>query len=217
MKTSLRHLCATFALFCMAMVLHAQLLPVKQVTYTPFFFDTFKKATIHLENGKTVYVPYCNILYYNARIICLVDNLLRHPTNKDVESITFDDGTEFVHIKKQKMAQVIATHGNNSLLCLYSINTARYRLEHRKAPSDVFSRNLEYYQLGGLYYEEDSNGIPLLSKFYFRVGNKIVPASKGNVSKLVRQDMRNTFELLIKERFDWNAPEDLKRLLRFFP
>ena len=202
----------------------AQQQQVEQRAARQLVFSDFKEAKVLQTFGRFVKAR-ANILYKNAAL-CYIDEKdgkVYQARNASIGGVEFDS-IRYQKVDKLAMGRIIAERGNNRLLCVTTIDMAKYK-EITGGNTDLPFVSLE---MGGLNRdmfldmsgsEQQANkGYPLQNTYYFSLKGRIVAARERWVKKEVKDDMKLAFKNLMEDRWwSWNDAASLQQLLLYFP
>lgn len=202
----------------MALTLPAQQQTGDKRSHTPFVFKEFKDAKVLQTFGRYTKAK-ANILLKNSALCYLQDDKIMQAYTNNVLGVEFDS-VKYMKVDENQMGRVLASNGYNHLLCVTSVNMAKYRAETEGGDNLPFLEITDagaFFELDGESFEFDK-GLPLQDKFYFHLKGRVVPANESNIKKLVRPEMRTAFKNLMYDKFwSWNDASSLAQLLQYLP
>lgn len=183
-----------------------------------FLFPEFQDAKIKQSFGRYAKAK-ANIYLKDGSLMYMEGDKIMRAYTKNIFGVTFGDTLEFVKVDSV-MARVVARDGYNALLCLTTVNMARYR-EEESGGSDLDYFQLENFNVFMTLNEDrrdDDLGIPLQDKYFFSAKGFIFPANETAFKKAISKEQQQPFKVLMENRFwSWKDPESLKMLLDFLP
>ena len=183
-----------------------------------FLFPEFQDAKIKQSFGRYAKAK-ANIYLKDGSLMYMEGDKIMRAYTKNIFGVTFGDTLEFVKVDSV-MARVVARDGYNALLCLTTVNMARYR-EEESGGSDLDYFQLENFNVFMTLNEDrrdDDLGIPLQDKYFFSAKGFVFPANETAFKKAISKEQQQPFKVLMENRFwSWKDPESLKMLLDFFP
>jgi len=213
-----RKLLLLVAACCMALTLPAQQQTGDKRSHQPFVFKEFKDAKVLQTFGRYTKAK-ANILLKNSALCYLQDDKIMQAYTNNVLGVEFDS-IKYMKVDENQMGRVLASKGYNHLLCVTSVNMAKYRAETEGGDNLPFLEITDagaFFELDGESFEFDK-GLPLQDKFYFHLKGRVVPANESNIKKLVRPEMRTAFKNLMYDKFwSWNDASSLAQLLQYLP
>ena len=183
-----------------------------------FLFPEFQDAKIKQSFGRYAKAK-ANIYLKDGSLMYMEGDKIMRAYTKNIFGVTFGDTLEFVKVDSA-MARVVARDGYNALLCLTTVNMARYR-EEESGGSDLDYFQLENFNVFMTLNEDrrdDDLGIPLQDKYFFSAKGFVFPANETAFKKAISKEQQQPFKVLMENRFwSWKDPESLKMLLDFLP
>ena len=183
-----------------------------------FLFPEFQDAKIKQSFGRYAKAK-ANIYLKDGSLMYMEGDKIMRAYTKNIFGVTFGDTLEFVKVDSV-MARVVARDGYNALLCLTTVNMARYR-EEESGGSDLDYFQLENFNVFMTLNEDrrdDDLGIPLQDKYFFSAKGFVFPANETAFKKAISKEQQQPFKVLMENRFwSWKDPESLKMLLDFLP
>ena len=183
-----------------------------------FLFPEFQDAKIKQSFGRYAKAK-ANIYLKDGSLMYMEGDKIMRAYTKNIFGVTFGDTLEFVKVDSV-MARVVARDGYNALLCLTTVNMARYR-EEESGGSDLDYFQLENFSVFMTLNEDrrdDDLGIPLQDKYFFSAKGFVFPANETAFKKAISKEQQQPFKVLMENRFwSWKDPESLKMLLDFLP
>lgn len=183
-----------------------------------FLFPEFQDAKIKQSFGRYAKAK-ANIYLKDGSLMYMEGDKIMRAYTKNIFGVTFGDTLEFVKVDSA-MARVVARDGYNALLCLTTVNMARYR-EEESGGSDLDYFQLENFNVFMTLNEDrrdDELGIPLQDKYFFSAKGFVFPANETAFKKAISKEQQQPFKVLMENRFwSWKDPESLKMLLDFLP
>lgn len=206
------------AAWCVALTLPAQQQTGDRRSHRPFVFETFQDAKVLQTFGRHTKAK-ANILLKNSALCYMQDGKIMQAFTQNVLGVEFDS-IRYMKVSDEQMGRVLASKGYNHLLCVTSVNMAKYRAETEGGDNLPFLEITDagaFFELDGESFEFDK-GLPLQDKYYFQVKGKVIPANETNFKKLVRPEMKTAFKNLMNDKFwSWNDPKSLAQLLQYLP
>ena len=183
-----------------------------------FLFPEFQDAKIKQSFGRYAKAK-ANIYLKDGSLMYMEGDKIMRAYTKNIFGVTFGDTLEFVKVDSV-MARVVARDGYNALLCLTTVNMARY-CEEESGGSDLDYFQLENFNVFMTLNEDrrdDDLGIPLQDKYFFSAKGFVFPANETAFKKAISKEQQQPFKVLMENRFwSWKDPESLKMLLDFLP
>ena len=183
-----------------------------------FLFPEFQDAKIKQSFGRYAKAK-ANIYLKDGSLMYMEGDKIMRAYTKNIFGVTFGDTLEFVKVDSV-MARVVARDGYNALLCLTTVNMARYR-EEESGGSDLDYFQLENFNVFMTLNEDrrdDDLGIPLQDKYFCSAKGFVFPANETAFKKAISKEQQQPFKVLMENRFwSWKDPESLKMLLDFLP
>ena len=211
----MKRLLFIISLVCLPLLVKAQYEPN---TRWPYIYENFTEGTAYSsDNTKST-------LQMN---IHLAGNVL-HYIGKDDKIYREIGGDAYLFINHQLM-QLIGSHGNNVLLKLQDADFSRMQSAGVGAygadANTLATSQKSSLDLGGLntpelakmlLEKEDGAIIPLVTRYYFIIGDKRIEASKGAVEKLIGEAREKDFKAFVKtNKLKWKNEESLMKILEY--
>ena len=212
------------SLLCLTLIVKAQYEPN---TTWPYIYKNFTEGTAYSsDNTKSTLQMNIhlagNVLHYIGKD----DRIYRADDNK-ITRVEIG-GDAYLFINHQPM-QLIGTHGNNVLLKLQDADFSRMQSAGGGAygsdANTLATSQKSSLDLGGLntpelakmlLEKEDGAIIPLVTRYYFIIGDKRIEASKGSVEKLIGEAREKDFKAFLKtNKIKWKNEESLMKILEY--
>lgn len=211
-----------FLVACLPMM--AQQSQEEKRSNSQLVFSDFQDAKINQTFNRFIRAK-VNIMYRNGAL-CFVDETdgkVKQAFAKNIISVDFDS-VRYMKVDTVAMGRVVAQQGYNTLLCLTTIDMARYK-ELTTGGTDLPFFEIDMAGLGMSQFmdlsgaEQQANkGYPLKDEFFFNLKGKIIPAKEKFVKRNVRSDMKTAFKNLMADRWwSWKDEKSLAKLLMYFP
>lgn len=211
-----------FLVACLPMM--AQQSQEEKRSNSQLVFSDFQDAKINQTFNRSIRAK-VNIMYRNGAL-CFVDETdgkVKQAFAKNIISVDFDS-VRYMKVDTVAMGRVVAQQGYNTLLCLTTIDMARYK-ELTTGGTDLPFFEIDMAGLGMSQFmdlsgaEQQANkGYPLKDEFFFNLKGKIIPAKEKFVKRNVRSDMKTAFKNLMADRWwSWKDEKSLAKLLMYFP
>lgn len=207
-----------YALLCCVTPVQAQQQQMLKRSKSIFLFPEFVEGKVKQSFGRFAKAK-VNIYLKDASLMYMENDKIMRAYTDNIFGVVFGDSLEFVKIDNA-MARVVASKGYNSLLCVTTVNMARYREE------ESGGTGLDFFELedSGVFMNlnqdrrDEDMGIPLQDKYYFSAKGFIFPANETAFKKAIKKEQQQPFKVLMENRFwSWKDPESLTMLLDFLP
>lgn len=214
----------TFAMSCLSAVAMAQYEPN---TKWPYIYENFTEGTAYSsDNTKSTLQMNIhlagNVLHYIGKD----DRIYRADDNKITRVEIGGDAYLFIN---HQLMQLIGSHGNNVLLKLQDADFSRMQSAgvgaYGSDANTLATSQKSSLDLGGLntpelakmlLEREDGAIIPLVTRYYFIIGDKRIEASKGAVEKLIGEAREKDFKAFVKtNKIKWKNEESLMKILEY--
>jgi len=199
--------------------LQAQQISELRRSKTIFAYPEFKVGRVVQSFGRSV-VDTVNIFLKDASLVFRRADTVYAANVDHIYGLEIDS-TVYKKVGTQ-MARVVAQQGYNYLVCVESVDMAKYEAE------TTGGEGLPFFEIlpetgAGFFVELDREpdeaniGLPLKHTYYFLLKGEEVPARENKVKPHVRPDMKQAFKQKMADRWwSWNDEESLKQLLIFF-
>ena len=220
----MKRLLFIISLVCLPLLVKAQYEPN---TRWPYLYENFTEGTAYSsDNTKSTLQMNIhlagNVLHYIGKD----DKIYRAEDNKITRVEIGGDAYLFIN---HQLMQLIGSHGNNVLLKLQDADFSRMQSAGVGAygadANTLATSQKSSLDLGGLntpelakmlLEKEDGAIIPLVTRYYFIIGDKRIEASKGAVEKLIGEAREKDFKAFVKtNKIKWKNEESLKKILEY--
>lgn len=220
----MKRLLFIISLVCLPLLAKAQYEPN---TRWPYIYENFTEGTAYSsDNTKSTLQMNIllagNVLHYIGKD----DKIYRAEDNKITRVEIGGDAYLFIN---HQLMQLIGSHGNNVLLKLQDADFSRMQSAGVGAygadANTLATSQKSSLDLGGLntpelakmlLEKEDGAIIPLVTRYYFIIGDKRIEASKGAVEKLIGEAREKDFKAFVKtNKIKWKNEESLKKILEY--
>ena len=195
----------------------AQQAQVEKRTKIPFAYKNFREADIEYAFGKGKPAK-ANIFLRDASLLYMKDTTVMKANLFGVISVNFGDA---VYRKTDnRMGKVLASKGDILLTDVITIDVNKMRDDARSGKNSTFLDLPEFnifVETNADYWgKEEANTYPLKDEYFFIVKGVAFPASEKIFKKHLREDKRDDFKELMKNRkWSWKDAESLKVLLDY--
>ncbi|HRF86235.1 MAG TPA: hypothetical protein PLN34_06725 [Alloprevotella sp.] len=183
----------------------------------PFVFNEFKDAKVLQTFGRSTKAK-ANILLKNASLCFMQDDKIMEAYTQNVIGVEFDS-VKYMKVNDM-MGRVVASKGYNHLLCVTTVDMAKYKAETEGGDNLPFLEITDvgaFFEIDGEKFEFDK-GLPLKQKYYFLLKGTVVPANETQIKKLVRPEMKKAFKTLMGDRWwSWSDEKSLTQLMPYLP
>lgn len=220
----MKRLLFIISLVCLPLLAKAQYEPN---TRWPYIYENFTEGTAYSsDNTKSTLQMNIhlagNVLHYIGKD----DKIYRAEDNKITRVEIGGDAYLFIN---HQLMQLIGSHGNNVLLKLQDADFSRMQSAgvgaYGSDANTLATSQKSSLDLGGLntpelakmlLEKEDGAIIPLVTRYYFIIGDKRIEASKGAVEKLIGEAREKDFKAFVKtNKIKWKNEESLKKILEY--
>ena len=220
----MKRLLFIISLVCLPLLAKAQYEPN---TRWPYIYENFTEGTAYSsDNTKSTLQMNIhlagNVLHYIGKD----DKIYRAEDNKITRVEIGGDAYLFIN---HQLMQLIGSHGNNVLLKLQDADFSRMQSAgvgaYGSDANTLATSQKSSLDLGGLntpelakmlLEKEDGAIIPLVTRYYFIIGDKRIEASKGAVEKLIGEAREKDFKAFVKtNKIKWKNEEGLKKILEY--
>ena len=220
----MKRLLFIISLVCLPLLAKAQYEPN---TRWPYIYENFTEGTAYSsDNTKSTLQMNIhlagNVLHYIGKD----DKIYRAEDNKITRVEIGGDAYLFIN---HQLMQLIGSHGNNVLLKLQDADFSRMQSAgvgaYGSDANTLATSQKSSLDLGGLntpelakmlLEKEDGAIIPLVTRYYFIIGDKRIEASKGSVEKFIGDACEKDFKAFVKtNKLKWKNEEDLKKILEY--
>lgn len=208
----MKRVVCTLLCACLFGAVAAQVMPARINRTT--VYETFRPATIIMDNGRTLSQKEANIFLKNSSLVYKSFGNIMEADIDQIRSVRFSDRC---YVKfNGSLACVIDTLGNDKLLCVTQIDIDAYKnqLLNERQITNLELREFVNVNATGLSDEEIRN-YPLVNQYYFEIDNKIIKVQERTVKRYVpKENMRLYKSLLRSAGFSWDDPESLMSVLK---
>lgn len=220
----MKRLLFIISLVCLPLLAKAQYEPN---TRWPYIYENFTEGTAYSsDNTKSTLQMNIhlagNVLHYIGKD----DKIYRAEDNKITRVEIGGDAYLFIN---HQLMQLIGSHGNNVLLKLQDADFSRMQSAgvgaYGSDANTLATSQKSSLDLGGLntpelakmlLEKEDGAIIPLVTRYYFIIGDKRIEASKGAVEKLIGEAREKDFKAFVKtNKIKWKNEESLMKILEY--
>ena len=220
----MKRLLFIISLVCLPLLAKAQYEPN---TRWPYIYENFTEGTAYSsDNTKSTLQMNIhlagNVLHYIGKD----DRIYRADDNKITRVEIGGDAYLFIN---HQLMQLIGNHGNNLLLKLQDADFSRMQSAgvgaYGSDANTLATSQKSSLDLGGLntpelakmlLEKEDGAIIPLVTRYYFIIGDKRIEASKGSVEKLIGEAREKDFKAFLKtNKIKWKNEESLMKILEY--
>ena len=220
----MKRLLFIISLVCLPLLAKAQYEPN---TRWPYIYENFTEGTAYSsDNTKSTLQMNIhlagNVLHYIGKD----DRIYRADDNKITRVEIGGDAYLFIN---HQLMQLIGSHGNNVLLKLQDADFSRMQSAgvgaYGSDANTLATSQKSSLDLGGLntpelakmlLEKEDGAIIPLVTRYYFIIGDKRIEASKGSVEKLIGEAREKDFKAFLKtNKIKWKNEESLMKILEY--
>ena len=220
----MKRLLFIISLVCLPLLAKAQYEPN---TRWPYIYENFTEGTAYSsDNTKSTLQMNIhlagNVLHYIGKD----DKIYRAEDNKITRVEIGGDAYLFIN---HQLMQLIGSHGNNVLLKLQDADFSRMQSAgvgaYGSDANTLATSQKSSLDLGGLktpelakrlLEKEEGAIIPLVTRYYFIIGDKRIEASKGAVEKLIGEAREKDFKAFVKtNKIKWKNEESLKKILEY--
>ena len=220
----MKRLLFIISLVCLPLLAKAQYEPN---TRWPYIYENFTEGTAYSsDNTKSTLqmnIHFAgNVLHYIGKD----DKIYRAEDNKITRVEIGGDAYLFIN---HQLMQLIGSHGNNVLLKLQDADFSRMQSAgvgaYGSDANTLATSQKSSLDLGGLntpelakmlLEKEDGAIIPLVTRYYFIIGDKRIEASKGAVEKLIGEAREKDFKAFVKtNKIKWKNEESLMKILEY--
>ena len=220
----MKRLLFIISLVCLPLLAKAQYEPN---TRWPYIYENFTEGTAYSsDNTKSTLQMNIhlagNVLHYIGKD----DKIYRAEDNKITRVEIGGDAYLFIN---HQLMQLIGSHGNNVLLKLQDADFSRMQSAgvgaYGSDDNTLATSQKSSLDLGGLntpelakmlLEKEDGAIIPLVTRYYFIIGDKRIEASKGAVEELIGEAREKDFKAFVKtNKIKWKNEESLKKILEY--
>ena len=220
----MKRLLFIISLVCLPLLAKAQYEPN---TRWPYIYENFTEGTAYSsDNTKSTLQMNIhlagNVLHYIGKD----DKIYRAEDNKITRVEIGGDAYLFIN---HQLMQLIGSHGNNVLLKLQDADFSRMQSAgvgaYGSDANTLATSQKSSLDLGGLntpelakmlLEREDGAIIPLVTRYYFIIGDKRIEASKGAVEKLIGEAREKDFKAFVKtNKIKWKNEESLMKILEY--
>ena len=220
----MKRLLFIISLVCLPLLAKAQYEPN---TRWPYIYENFTEGTAYSsDNTKSTLQMNIhlagNVLHYIGKD----DKIYRAEDNKITRVEIGGDAYLFIN---HQLMQLIGSHGNNVLLKLQDADFSRMQSAgvgaYGSDANTLATSQKSSLDLGGLntpelakmlLEKEDGAIIPLVTRYYFIIGDKRIEASKGAVEKLIGEAREKDFKAFVKtNKLKWKNEESLMKILEY--
>ena len=220
----MKRLLFIISLVCLPLLAKAQYEPN---TRWPYIYENFTEGTAYSsDNTKSTLQMNIhlagNVLHYIGKD----DKIYRAEDNKITRVEIGGDAYLFIN---HQLMQLIGSHGNNVLLKLQDADFSRMQSAgvgaYGSDANTLATSQKSSLDLGGLntpelakmlLEKEDGAIIPLVTRYYFIIGDKRIEASKGAAEKLIGEAREKDFKAFVKtNKIKWKNEESLKKILEY--
>ena len=220
----MKRLLFIISLVCLPLLAKAQYEPN---TRWPYIYENFTEGTAYSsDNTKSTLQMNIhlagNVLHYIGKD----DKIYRAEDNKITRVEIGGDAYLFIN---HQLMQLIGSHDNNVLLKLQDADFSRMQSAgvgaYGSDANTLATSKKSSLDLGGLntpelakmlLEKEDGAIIPLVTRYYFIIGDKRIEASKGAVEKLIGEAREKDFKAFVKtNKIKWKNEESLKKILEY--
>lgn len=196
-------------------------------TRWPYIYENFTEGTaFSSDNTKSTLQMNIhlagNVLHYIGKD----DKIYRAEDNKITRVEIGGDAYLFIN---HQLMQLIASQGNNALLKLQDADFSRMQSAGGGAygsdANTLATSQKSSLDLGGLntpelakmlLEKEDGAIIPLVTRYFFIIGDKRIEASKGAVENIIGEAREKDFKTFLKtNKIKWKNEESLKKILEY--
>jgi hypothetical protein len=192
-------------------------------TTWPFLYENFQSGTIFFSDDETSKNQKLNIHLLNTTLWYEEGEELLRSDPRDIAKIVIAADT-FIYMNGE-IVRLIQSKSNASLVLLvkgnynalispgtgaYGMNTQSSSVQSQTSISHINHAQVKLEQTEG-------RTLPLVRKYYFIFGDKIVPASRKDIEKAVPPENLPKLRAFVKtHKIKWNEEDSLKRLFDFF-
>ena len=220
----MKRLLFIISLVCLPLLAKAQYEPN---TRWPYIYENFTEGTAYSsDNTKSTLQMNIHLAGNVLNYIGKDDKIYRAEDNKITRVEIGGDAYLFIN---HQLMQLIGSHGNNVLLKLQDADFSRMQSAgvgaYGSDANTLATSQKSSLDLGGLntpelakmlLEKEDGAIIPLVTRYYFIIGDKRIEASKGAVEKLIGEAREKDFKAFVKtNKIKWKNEESLMKILEY--